>query len=70
MQFSCLPQGRGDVIHRFIKGQVRICEHRVKEADERGRQLTSISRQPQSTPMCPSTREKLNRRGMVETDKA
>lgn len=25
VQFSCLPQGRGDVIHRLIEGQVRIC---------------------------------------------
>lgn len=53
VQFSRLPQGRGDVIHGFIQGQVRICEHRVRETGERGRQLQSASKQPKSTPVCP-----------------
>lgn len=43
VQFRRLPEGRGDVIHRFIEGQVRICEHRAKEAGERGRRLMGTS---------------------------
>lgn len=50
VQFCRLPQGRGDIIHRFIKGQERICEHRGKEAGERGGQLESISQNPEFTP--------------------
>lgn len=58
MQLSCLPQGCGDVIHGFIEGQVRICEHRAKEAGEGSRQLEST--QPKSTSGCPRTTKRLN----------
>lgn len=66
VQFSRLPQGRGDVIHRLIEGQVRICAYREKQADERGR---PPPRDPDS--LCVSqTTERLNRSSMVETDDA
>ena len=66
VQFSRLPQGRGDVIHWLIEGQVRICACREKQADERGR---PPPRDPDS--LCASqTRERLNRSGTVETEEA
>lgn len=46
VQLSRLPQGRGDVVHGFIERQERICEHRAKEAGERGGQLDSASITP------------------------
>lgn len=69
MQFSCLPQGRGDVIHRFIKGQVRICKQRVEEAGE-GQAAGEHLQATPGTPVCPRPTERLNRSSLVETDRA
>lgn len=63
VQFSRLPQGRGDVVHGFIQSQVRICEHRVQGAGESSRQLESTSKHPQASPLCPRTTERLDASG-------
>ena len=70
VQFGRLPQGCGDVVHRFIEGQVRIWGHRVKEAGERCRRLENAPTHPKSTPRRPRTTEGLNRSSVGETDKA
>lgn len=62
VQFCCLAQGCGDVIHWFIKGQVRICEHR-EEAGESGRWLENASKQPNPLQCTLRITERLSRRG-------